>query len=147
MKQDLKPKIGFSQLGGIYIANNIKSDFHQHHLIAIILSFDNSFEIRLQNSQTTTHKAVLIQKDLNYSLKTDESSHTVFIHIDPYTEIGINLSQQNELIQNLDITNFSDVLLDLKNWFIETENKTENKTERTEILLKKITDIIINEYP
>jgi len=62
-------KIGYSDLGGIYMGKNIKSDFHKHHLIAIILSYGEPFEITRENGQPELYEAVFIQKDTNYKLE------------------------------------------------------------------------------
>ena len=57
-------KIAYSDLGGIYIGKNIKSDFHKHHLIAIILSCGEPFEITLFKEETglTVRQFVLHRK-------------------------------------------------------------------------------------
>lgn len=75
-------KIGYSDLGRIYIGENIKSEFHKHHLVAIILSDGEPFEITRENSQPELYEAVLIQKDTCCKLETGEKNDVVFSHIE-----------------------------------------------------------------
>lgn len=132
-------KIGYSDLGGIYIGKNIQSSFHQHHLIAIVLSYGEPFEITRENNLIESYRAVLIQKDANYKLITSEKDYVIFIHLDPYSEIGINLTQSKNQIQSLDLNLFTEILNDFKEWFDEKENSVES----TENLINKIYKVII----
>ena len=54
-------KIGYSDLGGIYMGKNIKSDFHKHHLIAIILSYGEPFEIIREKGQPELYAAIPLE--------------------------------------------------------------------------------------
>jgi hypothetical protein len=40
-----KFKIGFSNIGGIYIGKNIQSVFHEHYAISILVSFGEAFKL------------------------------------------------------------------------------------------------------
>ena len=134
------PKIGYSDLGGIYMGKKIKSDFHKHHLIAIILSYGEPFEITRENSQPELYEAAFIQKDTNYKLETGEKDLVIFIHLDPYSEYGIQLSQQVNPIQRLEPGSFGDVLKDCLVWFRESENNI----QRTEQLLNSIVSSVLS---
>jgi len=136
-------KIGFSDLGGIFVAKNIKSDFHKHHLMAIILSYGEPFKITKENSRPELYEAVFIQKDTNYKLEAGDKDHVIFIHLDPYSEYGIQLSQQVHPIQRLDPGSFEDVLNDCLVWFRESENNI----HRTEHLLNAIVSTVVSGTP
>ena len=136
-------KIGFSDLGGIYMAKNIKSDFHKHHLIAIILSYGEPFEITRENGRPELYEAVFIQKDTNYKLEAGANDLVIFIHLDPYSEYGIQLSQQVPPIQRLEPASFEDVMDDCLAWFSESGNNI----QRTEQLLNAIASTVVSGTP
>jgi AraC-like DNA-binding protein len=136
-------KIAYSELGGIYMCKNIKSDFHKHHLIAIILSYGEPFEITRKNGQSELYEAVFIQKDTNYKLEAGDNDHVIFIHLDPYSEYGIRLSQHVSSIQRLEPGAFEDVLNDCLVWFRESENNI----QRTEQILNAIVSIVVSGTP
>jgi AraC-like DNA-binding protein len=136
-------KIAYSDLGGIFMGKNIKSDFHKHHLIAIIISYGEPFEITLENGRPELYEAVFIQKDTNYKLEAGDKDHVIFIHLDPYSEYGMQLSQQVYPIQRLEPGAFEDVLNDCLAWFRESENNI----QRTEQLLNAIVSTVVSGTP
>jgi len=136
-------KIAYSDLGGIYMCKNIKSDFHKHHLIAIILSYGEPFEITQENGQAELYEAVFIQKDTNYKLESGDKDHVIFIHLDPYSKYGIQLSQQVQSIQRLETGSFEDVLNDCLVWFRENNNNI----QRTEQILNAIVSTVVSDTP
>lgn len=115
-------KIGFSNIGGIFIAKDIKSDFHKHYAITILISFGAAFKITTSDKKSGFYKVAVIQKNIDYSVETSISDYTAFIHIVPYCEIGIALSDKNCPIRNLEITPFWKVLEEIKDWLKTTEN-------------------------
>jgi len=125
------------------MAKNIKSDFHKHHLIAIIISYGEPFEITRENSQPELYEAVFIQKDTNYKLEAEAKDPVIFIHLDPYSEYGIQLSHQIPPIQRLDPASFKEVLKDCLEWFRESENNV----QRTEQLLNPIISTVVSGNP
>ncbi len=143
MKKSVNYKIGYSDIGGIYIGNNIQSDFHKHHIIAIIISYGKPFEITLKNKEPVLYRAALIQKEIKYKLKTSNNDSVVFIHIDPYSEIGLNLAQNKSFVQDINFNLFSDILNDLKDW----EKLSESTVQETELLIHKVFEIIIYQNP
>lgn len=127
-------KIGFSNIGGIFIAKDIKSDFHKHYAITILISFGEAFKITTPDKKSDFYNVALIQKNIDYRLETSITDFTVFIHIVPYSEIGIALSDKNCPIRKLEITPFRKVLKEIKEWF----NTAENDSKLIERLLHKI---------
>lgn len=138
--EQAKSKIGYSENGGIFVGKNIQSDFHQHHLIAIVLSFTEPFEIILENNQSITCEVALIPKDILYKLSTNESDYTAFIHLDPYSEMGITLTQNESGIKPFNRQRFLMALKQIKDWF----EGPDNTSQRTDCLLQSIVTTLTN---
>jgi hypothetical protein len=109
-------KIGFSDIGGIFIGKNIQSDFHKHYAVTVIISFGETFSIKLAGHKEGVYGAALVQKNVSYSLKSGKTDYLAFIHIVPYTSEGLKLSDGECAIRALDIADFDSVLRKIKNW-------------------------------
>jgi AraC-like DNA-binding protein len=129
-----KSKIGFSEIGGIFISKDIQSDYHKHYAISIIISFGKPFEIITIDQKQADYKVAIIQKNITYKLKSDKNEDTVFIHIVPYSDIGIKLSNKNNPIQKLDIEQFENIINEFNDWF----NISEDDPNRIKHLLNEI---------
>lgn len=127
-------KIGFSNIGGIFIGKDIKSDFHKHYAITILLSYGAPFRITTKDKESDFYNAAIIQKNIDYKLESSKNDYTAFIHIVPYLEIGISLSDKNCPIRKLDVLPFQKVLEEIKDWF----NSPENAPQKVEQLLRSI---------
>ena len=112
-----KYKIGYSDIGGVFIGRDIRSVFHKHHSLAIVLSYGEPFEITTENSQPDSYEAALIPRDISYKLSTGKNDCTVFIHLDPYSEMCIAFTKNIKEIRKLNRTDFLPVLKDFKEWF------------------------------
>lgn len=134
-------KIGCSDIGGIFISKNIRSDFHKHHFITIHLSLGEAFEFTRKGKSPQLIKAVVIQKDISYKLNIKD--YTAFIHFDPYSEIGLSLNQKNNKVQVLNVDLFSETIKEIKAWF----ESTENEVETTKNILIKVSKIAENTNP
>lgn len=132
-----KFKIGFSDIGGIFIGKNIKSDFHRHYAITILISFGEDFIITTSTKKHDFYKVAIIQKNTDYSLQSSKNDYMAFIHIVPYSKIGLNLSDNNCSIRKLDIKPFEGVINEIKNWF----NSSDNDPKLVESLLLAISKI------
>lgn len=130
-------KIGYSDVGGIYIGKNVQSDFHKHYAITVLLSLGDAFIITSSDKDRIDCKAVIIQKNISYNLQTSPSDYVVFIHIVPYSANGIKLSDSTTSIKCLDIAPFKIVVNEFQNWF----KSNENDTEKVEVLLNKVSSI------
>ncbi len=138
-----KFKIGYSDIGGVYIGKNIQADFHKQHTITIVLTLGEPFKIALKNNSAKTYMVVVVQKDVCYNFLSSSKSYEVFIHLDPYSESGISLTQSTNLIQELSIKPFSEVLKEFQDWF----RSSENDENRTEFLINKVSSIAANKNP
>lgn len=130
-------KIGYSEIGGIYIGKNVQSDFHKHYAITVLLSFGEPFIITTKEQDITNCQVAIIQKNISYNLQTSTNDYVVFIHIVPYSANGIRLSDKTNAIKKLDIEPFNNVLEEFKKWF----NSSEKEENRVESLLDKISSI------
>jgi len=129
--------IGFSEIGGYFIGRNIISDFHKDHGISIILSPDQPFEIKSVNNENNQFTNVLIQRDFEYSFKSLHSDPVVFIHIDPFSDIGLKLYNKHENIINICHLSLISIYFE----FLKSGSGKPDKSQ-TERLLRKLVDII-----
>lgn len=131
-------KLGYSTHGGIFIGKNIQSDYHKHHLISIIISFEDSFRIKIKSKDENIYKAVIVQNDINYRLESNMNNYIAFIHIDPFSVYGLQLLQKNRPIQSIVSDEKEDLIHELRIWYTNSDNSEEN----TKALLDKIISII-----
>ncbi|CAD5257849.1 MULTISPECIES: AraC family transcriptional regulator [unclassified Imperialibacter] len=115
-------KIGFSDIGGIFIGKNIQSDFHKHYAVTVIISFGETFSIKLAGHNEDVYSAALVQKNVSYSLKSGNTDYLAFIHIVPYTSEGLKLSDSQCAVRVLDIADFDSVVGQIKDWFYQEGN-------------------------
>ena len=132
-----KFKIGFSDIGGIYIGKNIQSSFHKHYAITVLLSFGEPFIITTLDQKQALYKVAIIQKNISYNLQTSENDYVAFIHIVPYSTNGIILSNDKKAIQKLEVGPFKELLKKLNLWF----NSGENNVTKVEQLLDEVAAI------
>lgn len=132
-------KIGYSDVGGIFIGRNIKSDFHKHYAITILISFGEPFKLTTTRNESDFYNVAIIQKNIAYSLESSKKDYTAFIHIVPFTEIGISLSDKNNPVRKPDINSFEEVLEEIKDWF----GSSENNQQTTEQMLNKVSSMAI----
>jgi AraC-like DNA-binding protein len=133
-----KNKIGFSEIGGIYIGKNIKSVFHKHPSVAIILSFSEEFEIITPDNKSFFYEAALIPMNIDYKLISNKNDFTVFIHLDPYSETSLIFKQPYPTIQGLNKLDFVDTLNDLKKWFDGIDSSPQKVVNLLEIIVSKL---------
>jgi len=138
-----KFKIGHSDVGGIFIGKDIKFDFHKHHFISVLLTFENPFELAIKGNKPKLYNAITIQKDINYRLSCGKDNYLVFVHIDPYSENGLRLSQKKDEIQQYDLAVFSEIIKEIKIWF----ESSESNEKITEYLIDKVSAIAASKNP
>lgn len=136
-------KIGYSDIGGIYISKNVQADFHKQHTITIILTFGEPFKIAIKNKTPESYMVAIVQKDVCHNFISSSKDFNIFIHLDPYSENGIYLTQKKNLIQKLNIKPFSEVLKEFQDWF----RSSKSDEHCTELLLNKVSSITANKVP
>ncbi len=70
-------KLGYSDIGGIFISRGLKSSPHANHTITMILSFGEPVRIALRGEPEQPYKAVIIKKDIHYSLERSGIDNTI----------------------------------------------------------------------
>lgn len=111
-----KYRVGFSEGGGVYIGRNIRSDYHRHHLYALILSFSKPFELSTHGNPPNKYEAVFIPKDWKYKLTTSEDDWTVFLHIDPYSPAGLHLNPREPKVYPFFRRDFQQAISQAESW-------------------------------
>ncbi len=105
----LSGKIGYSDIGGIYHNKGFSSKPHANMYLTIIISESNAFSITTKAGITFTHQAMIIPKQTEYRLDAELSDSMLFVHIDPYSEIGLELSHSYKGPTDLSSLNFNEV--------------------------------------
>lgn len=118
-------KIGFSDIGGLFISKDISSEFHKHYAISLIISFGNTFKITTTDKKQNEYQAALIQKNVDFKLVTSEDEYVAFIHIVPYSDTGIRLIDSKQFIKSVDYLKLVDIISQIKDWFYSETNNTE----------------------
>ncbi|MBK6264352.1 helix-turn-helix transcriptional regulator [Marivirga sp. S37H4] len=118
-------KIGFSKIGGIFIGKDIVSDFHKHYALTVIVSFGKLFSLYTSKDNQDDYQAVLIQKNIDFSIETCKNEYVAFIHIVPYSEAGMRLTDNAHPILKLDSLKLQDSLSLIKDWFYSNVNTQE----------------------
>lgn len=136
-KKNRITKIGFSTIGGIFVGKGIVSDFHKNYALTAIFSFDTSFTVKTKEQQYDELKAVLIQKNIDFRIESPNDATLAFIHIVPYSEEGIRLTDSSHPIQTLESEKSQHSLSLIKEWYKSDCN--ENKT--VEAILTAIAQI------
>ncbi|MDH5598336.1 MAG: AraC family transcriptional regulator [Cyclobacteriaceae bacterium] len=122
-------KLGYSDIGGIYMGQNIQGDFHSSHTITIIISQEKEFVVEEKDAQPFSCHAVVIQKDVNHKLLTNQGEQITIIHLDPYSEFGLSLNQKSCSVKIHKKGEVEDILPDLNTWFLQSENREEETIE------------------
>lgn len=130
-------KIGFSEIGGIYIGKNIQSNFSKHYAITVIISFGEPFVLTSSNDKQERCQVTIIQKNISFNIQSGKNDYVAFIHIVPYSDNGIKLSNGNTSIEKFEFGLFENVVSELKKWF----NSSEKDPEKVERLLNSISSI------
>ena len=118
-------KIGFSKIGGIFIGKDIVSDFHKNYALTVIMSFGKSFKLYTSQGYQGYFKYALIQRNIDLGIESSKDEHVAFVHIVPYSEEGIRLTDSTELIKELDSLKSQHSLALIKDWYASDGNSPE----------------------
>jgi AraC-like DNA-binding protein len=122
-------KVGYTAYGGLYFSENVKTGWHQHHAITIILSFEGEFEISLNKAASQSCFGVAIYKDIAHQYSGSGAAE-VFIHLDPYSLFGQSVVKALNLAENLmvslDISLFEVPLAEIKKWSLNQDRSYES---------------------
>lgn len=131
-------KIGFSDIGGLFIGKDISSDFHKHYAISLIISFGRAFKIFTAGNKQNEYRAALIQKNVDFRLETSEGEHVAIIHIVPHSDAGIRLINNKQLVKSVDYLKLDHALSQIKAWF----NSEINDSKSVENILESISLVV-----
>lgn len=87
----------YGKTGGIFVGDNIDTDYQRNRLHTIIVSFTKPFEIHQKHYQQQTASSVLIPPNLEFRIKSLEDEPVVFVHISPYSEAGLKIENTGEM--------------------------------------------------
>jgi len=129
-------KIGFSDIGGIYIGKDIQTSEHLHHAITVAVSFSDEIDYWCER-QKVSCKGVIMQANTIRKLVNPDNSYIAFIHIEPFSEQGLKLTDRKEPFKQLSLIQVKNITKRLEKWLSDEQND--------ESLTKKIIDKIISE--
>lgn len=115
-----KSKIGFSDVGGIYIGQNIQTNKHQHNAITVAISFGKPFNCRINNLNVSS-TGLVMQANTHRKIINPENNYIAFIHIEPFSEQGLQLTNKNKPYKKLTLTQTKNIIKTLKEWFSNNE--------------------------
>lgn len=138
-----KRKIGYSQFGGLFVGSGVNSAFHKHDYIVAIFSLRTIFKLVIKNSRTDIDtEGILINRNIEYRLSTPSNDRTVFIHIDPYSSIGISLQGLQANYIELQRNEFEHQINQIENWYAQDAS---NQKE-IEMILHNFADKLATKY-
>lgn len=119
-----KIKIGFSDIGGIYIGKDIQTEQHLHHAITIVISFSENFNFWFEQ-QKISCPGVIIQPHTLRKFNSQKKNYVAFIHIDPFSIQGLKLTNKIETFRQLTPLQLKNTTKVLKKWFFDKKNNEE----------------------
>ena len=132
----MENKLGFSDIGGIYIGKNISSESHRYYAVSVLLTLGGPFTISSSEVMETAARAAIIQKNVDYTLQTSKDDYTAFIHIAPWSDVGALLHNRSP-IHLPDIAIFEKYIQKIKDW----SGGSGPNPEAVSGLLRALTDI------
>ncbi|MGL1894199.1 MAG: helix-turn-helix transcriptional regulator [Spirochaetaceae bacterium] len=127
----------YGDIGGIFLGKNIKTNYQYNRLYTIILSLNNELELSTKKFGNEITQSVLIPPNLKFRINTKDDDLIIFIHIDPYSNLGLKLQDNREI----------NILP--KNWFQNHKIKL-NDCYANNLEIKEVDDFIngiINDIP
>lgn len=121
MNKQAEYKIGFSHLGGIYIGKGVPIQAHKHIAITLVIPMEGDFAI-LSSSGDLLCGGVMIQPNTDRRFYPLTNSLVAFVHIDPYSEIGLALLREANAIFTLGGKLTRCIRDILYHWFYLNEN-------------------------
>lgn len=126
MKRNIK--IGFSDIGGIYIGKEIQTEKHLFHAITIAISFSEKFEYWCEQ-QKVYCTGVVMQANTTRKFINPSNSYIAFIHIEPFSKQGFELTNKSEPFKELTLVQIKKITTLLKNWFSNEVNNEDLTTK------------------
>lgn len=113
----------------VYISRDIQTNVHSHHLLELVLAFDESFCISDTNNEICS-TGIIIGPDVPHQFTSNPGDYHVFIFLDPETEQAALLHKVFGLnknpLQSLDEEKTKHVLQGFKEWFFSSDFSAES---------------------
>ncbi len=129
-------KIGFCDLGGIFVGKGIKSKFHKHYAHTLLISLGEPFEI-IHKKQSYSGEAILIQKNTGFSLASNPDQKIAFIHVAPYTPKGLKLASTVHPVLTINNNIYSSICPRIESW----NDSLKNDKNEVQLLLNDIIEL------
>ncbi len=129
-----KIKIGFSDIGGIYIGTDIQTGRHLHQAVTIAVSLSDPFLLQCEQTEFSC-TGVLIQPNTFRKFTLPGRGYVAFIHIEPFSSQGLSLTDKESPCKILNPLQIKSITRLVQNWFHGYEN---NETHTEEIINKII---------
>lgn len=121
-----KIKTGFSDIGGIYIGDNIATDTHIHHAVTIAVSFSEQFVFECENTAISC-SGLVIQPHILRKFINPLHARVAFVHIDPFSDQGLILREHTRHFKELTDVQIHNIIRLLKSWSA-TDTNNEDAT-------------------
>lgn len=121
-----KIKTGFSDIGGIYIGDNITTDTHVHHAVTIAVSFSEQFVFEYENTTVSCY-GIVIQPHTIRKFINPHHARVAFVHIEPFSDPGLILREKTGSFRELTDVQIQNIVRLLKSWFV-TDTNNEDAT-------------------
>ncbi len=120
-------KIGFSEIGGIYIGEDIQTTEHIHYAITIAVSFSGAISFECEG-KPVNFRAAVIQAATRRKFSGPEKNLTGFIHIEPFSTEGRRLTNRDKSCVVISESETEKILAYLHEWFTSDANNEQVTT-------------------
>ncbi len=108
----------------VYIGRDIQTNLHCHHLLEIVLAFDDPFHITDTEIELQA-KGVIIGSDIPHQFTSNNNDYHIFIFIDPETAEAALLNKvfalHKQQLQALPSASLQPVINGFKDWFFSND--------------------------
>ncbi|SEC77846.1 Helix-turn-helix domain-containing protein [Tenacibaculum sp. MAR_2009_124] len=133
----MNKKIGFSNIGGVYIEENIQTKTHIHQAITVIISFKDNFDCFIEQKQISS-SGIVIQPNTIRQFNSPENNSIAFIHIEPFSEQGLKLIDRDIPFTELSKSQTENIIMFIKKWALHKGNQEKLTEELINSTIKEI---------
>lgn len=109
--------MGFSEIGGVYVCDLPNTLTHVHRSVTFAVSFSGKFEFQC-NDEVLSCRGMVIQPNVRRKLINSNGSCLAFIHIDPFSPIGMKIFNLKHAYSVLDSDQIRQVVKLLHTYFL-----------------------------
>ena len=130
-------KIGFSDIGGIYIGKEIQTDEHLHHAITVAVALSGKFDYWHKKEQVSC-SGIIMQANTIRKIINQDKTQIAFIHIEPFSKQGLKLTNRNEPFEVLTPVQIKNIINILGKWSLEDVNDEQMTANIIEVITSEI---------